>query len=76
MHDILILLGTLGGIMLFGLTGFIIGPIIAALFVTIWEIYGTVFADVLPAVGPLESGETPAGGESPEDDESQEGEKA
>jgi len=39
-------------------------------------IYGTVFADVLPAVGLLESAETPAGGEKPEDDEAQEGEKA
>ena len=28
--------------------GLIIGPILAALFVTVWEIYGRVFADVLP----------------------------
>jgi predicted PurR-regulated permease PerM len=47
--DLLILLGTLGGIVMFGILGFIIGPIVAALFVTVWEIYGTVFADVLPA---------------------------
>lgn len=46
--DLLILLGTLGGIMMFGILGFIIGPIVAALFVTVWEMYGTVFADVLP----------------------------
>ena len=25
-----------------------LGPIVAALFVTIWEIYGTVFRDILP----------------------------
>jgi predicted PurR-regulated permease PerM len=48
MHDLLILFGTLGGILLFGIAGFIIGPILAALFVTIWEIYGVVFRDVLP----------------------------
>lgn len=47
--DLLILLATLGGIALFGLLGFIIGPIVAALFVTAWEIYGVVFKDVLPA---------------------------
>lgn len=47
--DLLILLATLGGIALFGLLGFIIGPIVAALFVTTWEIYGVVFRDVLPA---------------------------
>jgi len=50
MHDLLILFATLGGISFFGLVGFIIGPILAALFVTIWEIYGTAFKDVLPAV--------------------------
>lgn len=48
MPDLLILLGTLGGIVMFGILGFIIGPIVAALFVTVWEIYGTVFSDVLP----------------------------
>ena len=50
MHDLLILFSTLGGIVLFGVAGFIIGPIIAALFVTVWDIYGTVFKSVLPAV--------------------------
>jgi predicted PurR-regulated permease PerM len=51
MHDLMILFGTLGGILLFGIAGFIIGPILAALFVTIWEIYGMVFRDVLPHRG-------------------------
>ena len=48
MPDLLILLGTMGGIMMFGVLGLILGPIVAALFVTIWEIYGTVFRDILP----------------------------
>ena len=48
MPDLLILLGTMGGILMFGILGFIIGPIVAALFVTIWDIYGKAFADVLP----------------------------
>lgn len=47
MHDLLILFGTLGGILLFGVLGFIVGPILAALFVTVWEIYGVVFRDHL-----------------------------
>jgi len=50
MHELLIFFGTLGGIAFFGFLGFIIGPIIAALFVTVWEIYGNVFKDVLPEV--------------------------
>jgi len=49
MSDLLILLSTLGGIILFGAVGFIVGPIIAALFVTVWHIYGEVFRDWLPA---------------------------
>jgi len=49
MPDLLILLGTMGGILMFGILGLILGPIVAALFVTIWEIYGTVFKDLLPA---------------------------
>ncbi len=48
MPDLLILLSTLGGIMMFGALGLILGPIVAALLVTVWEIYGVVFSDVLP----------------------------
>ena len=47
MPDLLVLLGTLGGITLVGAVGIVIGPIIAALFVTIWEIYGETYKDVL-----------------------------
>jgi predicted PurR-regulated permease PerM len=50
MHELMILFGTLGGILMFGVVGVIIGPIIAALFVTVWEIYGVAFKDILPAV--------------------------
>ncbi len=53
MSDLMILLGTLGGIIVFGAVGFIVGPIIAALFVTIWEIYGEEFKEYLPDVLPL-----------------------
>ena len=52
MHELMILFGTLGGIIMFGIVGVIIGPIIAALFVTIWDIYGLAFQEVLPAVMP------------------------
>lgn len=50
MPDLLILLGTLGGIFMFGPVGFIIGPIICGLFVTVWDIYGETFKDVLPSI--------------------------
>jgi predicted PurR-regulated permease PerM len=54
MHELLILFGTLGGIFMFGIVGFILGPIIAALFTTVWEIYGVVFSDVLPPVATVD----------------------
>ncbi|THU01508.1 AI-2E family transporter [Lampropedia puyangensis] len=41
MPDYLVLLSTLGGISLFGLTGFIAGPVIAALFMAVWAIFVT-----------------------------------
>jgi predicted PurR-regulated permease PerM len=53
MPDLLILLSTLGGIFLFGILGFIVGPLIASMFVTVWEIYGEAFRDVLPEPAPL-----------------------
>jgi predicted PurR-regulated permease PerM len=52
MPDLLILVSTLGGIVLFGALGVIIGPIIAALFITVWDIYGTTFEEILPPVRP------------------------
>jgi predicted PurR-regulated permease PerM len=57
MPDLLILVGTLGGLFLFGPIGFIVGPIVCGLFLTVWEIYGTTFRDILPPVHSLKSGE-------------------
>ena len=50
MHDLFVLFGTLGGLSMFGLPGIIIGPIVTALFITLWEIYGEVFREYLPKV--------------------------
>jgi predicted PurR-regulated permease PerM len=50
MSDLMIMISTLGGIVLFGPVGFIVGPIVAALFVTFWDVYGRAFADSLPPV--------------------------
>jgi predicted PurR-regulated permease PerM len=43
MHPLLILFSTLGGIALFGVSGFLIGPIFASLFITFWEMYEEYF---------------------------------
>ena len=39
MPDYLILISTLGGLAIFGLNGFVIGPLIAALFISSWAIF-------------------------------------
>jgi predicted PurR-regulated permease PerM len=62
MHELLILFGTLGGIIMFGVAGIIIGPIVAALVVTVWEIYGVAFQDELP------QGPAPASGDPERED--------
>lgn len=63
LHELLILFGTLGGILMFGVAGIIVGPIVAALVVTVWEIYGVAFQDVLPGRSGT-SGDAPAGEDS------------
>ncbi|MCI5069763.1 AI-2E family transporter [Acidovorax sp.] len=39
MPDYVVLISTLGGMALFGLTGFVIGPVIAALFIATWDLF-------------------------------------
>jgi predicted PurR-regulated permease PerM len=51
MHELLIFFSTLGGLMLFGAMGFILGPLLAALFVTAWEMFGTTFRSALAEPG-------------------------
>ena len=36
MPDYVVLISTLGGLALFGLNGFVIGPLVAALFISTW----------------------------------------
>ncbi len=49
LHDLLIFFATLGGISVFGVMGFIVGPVTAALFVTVLDIYGLEFQSQLLA---------------------------
>ncbi|MEK7625084.1 MAG: AI-2E family transporter [Patescibacteria group bacterium] len=39
MHPVIVLFSTLGGLVAFGLSGFVIGPLIAALCQTLWNLY-------------------------------------
>ena len=51
MPDLVVMLSTFGGLALFGAIGLVIGPVIAALFLTMWRIYSDTFADVLSSTG-------------------------
>jgi predicted PurR-regulated permease PerM len=52
MPDLLILISTLGGLILFGVVGIVLGPLVAALFLTVWDIYANTFREYLPEVAP------------------------
>lgn len=43
MPDLLVLISTLGGIGFFGAGGFIVGPLVAALFITFWQILAELY---------------------------------
>jgi predicted PurR-regulated permease PerM len=53
MPDLFILIGTLGGLFFFGPLGFIVGPLVCGLFLTVWDIYGATFKSILPPVKSL-----------------------
>jgi predicted PurR-regulated permease PerM len=49
MPDYVVLISTLGGIAVFGLNGFVIGPLIAAMFITVWDTVAASKAALKPA---------------------------
>jgi predicted PurR-regulated permease PerM len=49
MPDYLVLLSTLGGLTVFGISGLVIGPIIAALFLAVWDMFAQEHHDGMPA---------------------------
>lgn len=52
--DLMILISTLGGLTLFGAIGLIVGPMIAALFSSIWYLYAQSYAPLLSEDHPEE----------------------
>jgi predicted PurR-regulated permease PerM len=58
MHDLMVFFSTLGGIGMFGPMGFIIGPMVAALLLSLLDIYSAEYRDHLDA-GPPPGGAIP-----------------
>ena len=52
MPDYVVLISTLGGMALFGLTGFVIGPVIAALFMACWDLFAPAEGSGAPPPNP------------------------
>lgn len=50
LHPMVVMFATLGGLIAFGLPGFILGPIIAALFIVVWEVFGQAFTKQLKTI--------------------------
>lgn len=51
LHKVLILFGVIGGILVFGLFGFIIGPVVVAIFVELLKIYRETYQEELDEIG-------------------------
>jgi predicted PurR-regulated permease PerM len=45
MHSLLIFLSTLGGLAALGFSGFVLGPVIAALFLAIWKLFPEIYQE-------------------------------
>jgi predicted PurR-regulated permease PerM len=48
MPDYLVMMTTLGGMAVFGINGFVVGPAIAAMFIAVWHIYTTTRPGAAP----------------------------
>jgi predicted PurR-regulated permease PerM len=46
MPDYLVLISTLGGLAVFGINGFVIGPVIAAMFIAVWGMFAAARSEV------------------------------
>lgn len=47
LSDLMVLVATLGGLTFFGAAGFLVGPLLAGAFLTVWEFYRETFRDQL-----------------------------
>ena len=66
--DWMVLLSTLGGLSLFGINGFVVGPLVAVLFIAFWQIFGREFKTAAEREAHGELPPTGAPADSPADD--------
>lgn len=66
MPDYLVLISTIGGMAVFGINGFVIGPAVAAMFLAVWDLFSTAREAAAAPVaqgGAKEGGDGTGGGE-------------
>ncbi len=51
MPDYLVLVSTIGGMAVFGINGFVIGPVIAAMFMAVWDLFATAREEAAASEG-------------------------
>jgi predicted PurR-regulated permease PerM len=49
MPDYVVMITTLGGMVVFGINGFVLGPVIAAMFFAVWHLFLTTRSDATPS---------------------------
>lgn len=54
MPDYVVMITTLGGMVVFGINGFVLGPVIAAMFIAVWHLYLMARHAATPPSGPSE----------------------
>lgn len=79
MPDWLVLVSTLGGLVKFGLSGFVVGPMLAAFFLVVWDLFAEEFsqldsASIDPELepdpsGPPGPGDPPIGADDADEDD-------
>lgn len=52
MPDLMVMVTTLGGLAVFGFSGILLGPIIGALFMTVWALWGSAMAEGMRSPSP------------------------
>lgn len=52
MPDWVVLISTVGGLSLVGINGFVIGPLVAAMFMASWDLFATALSEAEPATAP------------------------
>ena len=64
--DYVVLISTIGGLAIFGVNGFVIGPVIAAMFIAVWGIFAAASEAEVAREQPIARKDRPGSSREPE----------